>query len=500
MKVLLLYPEFPDTFWGFRHALPFLGRRSAYPPLGLLTVSALLPPHWKRKLVDLNVEELRAQDLAWADVAFLSAMLIQGPSLSRLIARCREAGLRTVVGGPITSAGDPSCNEADHVVRGEAEGVIEDLVSDLEAGKARRRYDAAGRADMTRVPPPDLRLVRLRRYSSMPLQYSRGCPFSCEFCDIIELFGRTPRTKTVEQVLEEFDQLYRMGWRGSVFVVDDNFVGNKPAIKVLLPQLDEWMRVHGNPFSLFTQASINLAEDDELLSLMQAARFNRVFVGIETPVKESNRAAGKLQNVKADLLQSVRRIQEHGMEVMGGFILGFDQDPPEIFEKQIAFIKEAAIPVSMVGILTALPNTRLWRRLSEEGRILRQSMGDNTAALLNFIPRMDPDALLAGYRKVIASIYSPAEYFERAQAMLGRLGAMPKPRLAFSDYIALCRSFIRQGIFARYRVAYWRFLGKTFLRTPGHLGLAVTLAIMGHHFFTLARRMESGFSRRDVVL
>ena len=499
MKVLLLYPEFPDTFWSFRHALPFLGRRSAYPPLGLLTVSAMLPTQWQRKLVDLNVEKLRDRDLAWADVAFLSAMLVQGPSLSRLIARCREAGLRTVVGGPITSADLHVCEGADHVVRGEAEGIIGDLVSDLEAGKARRRYEAAGRPDMATVPPPDLRLARLRRYSAMPLQYSRGCPFSCEFCDIVELFGRTPRVKTAEQVLAELEQLYRMGWRGSVFVVDDNFVGNKAAIKLLLPRLEEWMRVHGNPFCLYTQASINLAEDDELLSLMRAARFSKVFVGIETPVKESHRAAGKLQNVKADLLECVRRIQEHGMEVMGGFILGFDQDPPEIFEKQIAFIKEAAIPVSMVGILTALPNTRLWRRLSGEGRILRQSVGDNTAALLNFIPRMDPDALLEGYRKVLASIYSPTEYFERAQAMLGRLGAVPKPRLVFSDYLALCRSFIRQGIFARYRVAYWHFLGKTFLRKPGHMGLAVTLAIMGHHFFTLTRRLKSGVPHRDVA-
>src|SRR3990172_6000070 len=473
MKVLLLYPEFPDTFWSFRHALPFLGRRSAYPPLGLLTVSAMLPTQWQRKLVDLNVEKLRDRDLAWADVAFLSAMLVQGPSLSRLIARCREAGLRTVVGGPITSADLHVCEGADHVVRGEAEGIIGDLVSDLEAGKARRRYEAAGRPDMATVPPPDLRLARLRRYSAMPLQYSRGCPFSCEFCDIVELFGRTPRVKTAEQVLAELEQLYRMGWRGSVFVVDDNFVGNKAAIKLLLPRLEEWMRVHGNPFCLYTQASINLAEDDELLSLMRAARFSKVFVGIETPVKESHRAAGKLQNVKADLL--------------------------EFFEKQIAFIKEAAIPVSMVGILTALPNTRLWRRLSGEGRILRQSVGDNTAALLNFIPRMDPDALLAGYRKVLASIYSPTEYFERAQAMLGRLGAVPKPRLVFSDYLALCRSFIRQGIFARYRVAYWHFLGKTFLRKPGHMGLAVTLAIMGHHFFTLTRRLKSGVPHRDVA-
>ena len=259
------------------------------------------------------------------------------------------------------------------------------------------------------------------------------------------------------------------------------------------------MRRRGNPFSLFTQASINLAEDDELLSLMRAARFNKVFIGIETPSAECNRAAGKMQNVKADLLACVRRIQENGMEVMGGFIVGFDQDSPEIFEKQIAFIREAAIPVSMVGLLTALPNTRLWRRLSEEGRILRQSMGNNTEASLNFIPKMNLEALLAGYRKVLASIYSPSEYFERAQAMIARLGARPKSRLVVSDYVALFRSLVRQGIIARYRVAYWRFLGKTFFRTPRHLGLAVTLAIMGHHFFTLTRRLESGFPRRDAT-
>jgi len=499
MKVLLLYPEFPDTFWSFRHALPFIGKRSAYPPLGLLTVSAMLPPRWERKLVDLNVEKLREKDLEWADVAFLSAMLVQGPSLARLLDRCREAGVRTVVGGPVTSAGNPSYEGADHVVRGEAEGIVDALVSDLEAGNARRRYESAGRADMAGVPPPDLRLARLRRYSAMPIQYSRGCPFSCEFCDVVELFGRNPRSKSVRQVLAELEQLYGLGWRGSVFVVDDNFVGNRPAIKALLPRMEEWMALHGDPFSLFTQASINLAEDDELLSLMRSARFNKVFIGIETPSAECNRAAGKMHNVKADLLMSVRRIQEHGMEVMGGFIVGFDQDSADIFEKQIAFIREAAIPISMVGLLTALPNTRLWRRLSEEGRILRQSMGDNTAALLNFIPRMDPDALLAGYRKVLASIYSPSEYFERAQAMIGRLGKRPKTRLVFSDYLALFRSFVRQGIFARYRVAYWRFLGRTFFRTPKHIGLAVTLAIMGHHFFTLTRRVDSRFPRRDVT-
>jgi len=489
LRVLLLYPKFPETFWSFRHALPFLGKRSAYPPLGLLTVSAFLPPHWERRLVDLNVEELRDKDLAWADVAFLSAMLVQSPSLSDLIARCRTSGVRTVVGGPITSAAHDAYRGADHIVQGEAEGIVGDLVRELESGRGRPFYSSTGWTDMARVPPPDWHLARMRRYSAMPVQYSRGCPFSCEFCDIIELFGRTPRTKTAGQVLREFDRLHELGWRGSVFIVDDNFVGNKKAIKALLPRLADWMDSHGDPFALFTQASINMADDEELLALMRAARFNKVFVGIETPVKESHRAAGKYQNVNTDLLGSVRRIQECGMEVMGGFILGFDQDPPEIFERQIAFIKEAAIPISMVGLLTALPNTRLWRRLSGEGRILRQSLGDNTAALLNFIPRMDAETLLAGYREVMASLYNPKEYFERARLLLSRLGPSSKGRRTISDYLAMVRSFVRQGIFSGYRMAYWRFLGTTLFRTRRHLGLAVTLAIMGHHFFILTRRM-----------
>lgn len=491
MKVLLLYPAFPDTFWSFRHALPFIGKRSSFPPLGLLTVSAMLPPHWKRKLVDVNVERLRDRDIEWADVAFLSAMLVQGPSLQQLIERCRKAGLRTVVGGPVTSSENPCCERADHIVRGEAENLIDGLVADLEAGAAKRFYDAPARADITRVPPPDFALARMNRYSSMPVQYSRGCPFNCEFCDVIELFGRVPRTKTTHQVLQEFEHLYRLGWRGSVFVVDDNFVGNRKSIKELLPWIADWMAERGAPFYLFTQASINLADDDELLSLMKAARFNKVFIGIETPDPECHLAAGKMQNVKADLLESVKKIQGSGMEVMGGFIVGFDQDTPDIFQRQIDFIREAAIPVSMVGLLTALPNTQLWRRLSEEGRILRQSLGDNTDVLLNYMPRMNPEALLAGYRKVLSSIYSPSEYFERALVLLERLGSRPSTRRVFSDYVGLLRSFVRQGIVARYRVAYWRFILKALRYAPNHLGLAVTLAIMGHHFFTLARRLES---------
>ncbi|MCL2102914.1 MAG: B12-binding domain-containing radical SAM protein, partial [Syntrophorhabdaceae bacterium] len=439
MKVLFLYPSFPDTFWSFRHALPFIGKRSSFPPLGLLTVSAMLPPHWERRLIDVNVEKLTDKNIRWADIAFLSAMLVQGPSLKHLIDRCRKTGVPTVVGGPITSSENPSYAEADHIVRGEAEPIINELIADLKEGKARRIYEAKSRADITRVPSPDYHIARMKKYSSMPVQYSRGCPFGCEFCDVIELFGRIPRTKTTQQVLQEFEQLHRLGWRGSVFLVDDNFVGNKTSVKELLPRITDWMKSRGNPFYLFTQASINLAEDDQLLSLMREARFEKVFIGIETPSTECNQAAGKMQNVNSDMLAGVRRIQESGMEVMGGFIVGFDQDPPEVFERQINFIREAAIPVSMVGLLTALPNTRLWRRLSEEGRILRQSAGNNTDALLNYMPKMNPEALLAGYRKVLSSIYSPSEYFERVLILLNRLGDRPKTKRVFSDYLGLVR-------------------------------------------------------------
>ena len=495
MKILLLYPSFPDTFWSFRHALPFIGKRSSFPPLGLMTVSAMLPPHWERRLVDVNVEKLSKKDLRWADAVFLSAMLVQGPSLKQLIDRCRKAGVPTVVGGPITSAENSCYAGADHIVRGEAESIIDELVADLSEGNARRLYEAQSLADITRTPIPDYRLARLGRYSSMPVQYSRGCPFACEFCDVVELFGRVPRTKSTQQVLQEFERLHHLGWRGSVFLVDDNFVGNKPAIKELLPKISDWMGSRDNPFYLFTQASINLADDDQLLSMMRTARFSKVFIGIETPSVECNRAAGKMQNVNSDLLASVRHIQECGMEVMGGFIVGFDQDPPEVFERQINFIREAAIPVSMVGLLNALPNTRLWRRLSEEGRILRQSVGNNTDALLNYIPAMNPEALLAGYRKVLSSIYSPSEYFERTLSLINRLGARPRTRLVFSDFLGLIRSFVRQGVFARYRMTYWRFIGKVLRRAPNHLGLAVTLAIMGHHFFVMANRLQSKPSR-----
>jgi radical SAM superfamily enzyme YgiQ (UPF0313 family) len=490
MKVLLVYPEFPDTFWSFKHALPFVGKRSVFPPLGLLTVSAMLPKHWQKRLVDLNVQRLKDSDLDWADVVFFSGMIVQGPSLKEQLTRAKRRGRRTVVGGPITSARDAAINEADHIAEGEAEEMIGQLAEDLEHGIAKAYYSHPQLPDVTRVPVPDLHLAPLHRYSSMALQFSRGCPFTCEFCDIIEIYGRRPRTKTPNQVCAELDQIYRLGWRGSVFMVDDNFIGNKKSVKALLPCLVQWMRDHKFPFSFLTEASLNLAEDEELLGLMRDAHFVSVFLGIETPVAESLKETTKFQNLRKDLLASVKLIQSYGMEVMGGFIVGFDNDPLDVFERQIQFIRDAAIPLSMVGLLNALPNTQLWRRLKAEGRLLKSSLGNNTIADLNFIPRMDTKELLDGYRRILQTIYNPREYFQRASAFLAQLGSGSRTPLVFSDIVALGRSLWRQGLRSDYRQEYWKFLVHSVRRHRRHFSKAVTLAIKGHHFFELTEESE----------
>ncbi|PYV30349.1 MAG: B12-binding domain-containing radical SAM protein [Acidobacteria bacterium] len=491
MNVLMVYPEFPDTFWSFKHSLPFQGKRSAYPPLGLLTVSALLPRQWQKRVVDMNVRPLKDSDFDWADVVFFSGMMVQGPSMKRAIHRAKQRGRKTVVGGPITSAHDPAISEADYVVEGEAEEIVPALARDLERGEAKPFYKAPELPDLTKVPLPDLELAELKPYSAMAVQYSRGCPFTCEFCDIIEIYGRRPRTKSPEQILAEFERLYELGWRGSLFLVDDNFIGNKKNVKLLMPHLVKWMRDHRYPFSLYTEASLNLAEDGELLGLMREARFTRVFLGIETPVEESLKETTKYQNLRGDLLESVKLIQSYGIEVMGGFIVGFDNDPPDVFERQIRFIREAAIPLSMVGLLTALPNTQLWRRLKAEGRLLKQSVGNNTLPDLNFIPKMDTHELLAGYERILKTIYNPREYFLRSLASLAHLGASARLPVVFSDVLAVMRSLWWQGLRSSYRKEYWKFLVRALQSHREHLDKAFRLAILGHHFFALTAKTIS---------
>src|ERR1043165_9022913 len=418
MKALLIYPEFPDTYWSFRHALKLEGRRSAFPPLGLLTVSAMLPESWERRLVDLNVRRLKDSDIDWADLVFASAMIVQKESLEKVVARAKARGKRVVVGGPYVSTSAERLPEADHIFVGEAEATLPNFIEDLEAGRPERFYRAPERPALPAPPVPHFRLAELNRYSAMSVQYSRGCPFSCEFCDIIEIYGRVPRTKTNGQLLAELDALLAVGWHGLVFIVDDNFIGNKHNVRKLMPELAEWSDRHGRPFSFITEASVNLAEAEPLLEMMRRANFRRVFLGIETPVEESLKEAQKGQNTRRDLLESVHKIQSYGMEVMAGFIVGFDNDPEDIFERQINFIRESAIPLAMVGLLTALPDTQLWRRLKREGRLLRESLGNNTECSLNFIPRMDTERLIEGYKKILRTIYSPSEYYQRAQNLL----------------------------------------------------------------------------------
>ena len=426
MNALLVYPEFPDTYWSFKHALKFLGKRAAQPPLGLMTVAALLPAAWKKRLVDTNVERLRERDLKWADVVMVSGMHIQRESLVAMMERCRARGLRTVVGGPIASSLTADELKADHVVIGEAESLIADLARELELGTAKRVYQAAERPEMRPSPLPDLSLIKMRRYSTMTVQYSRGCPFNCEFCDIIEIYGRRPRTKAVAQVLAELDQLYAAGWREAVFVVDDNFIGNKARAKELCVALAEWRAQNKGGFDFLTEASLNLADDRELMQMMKDAGFISVFLGIETPDEKGLIAANKLQNTRRSLLESVATIQSYGMQVMGGFILGFDTDREDIFDRMVEFIQKSGIPIAMVGLLQAMPGTQLFRRLRGEGRIVDAGHGDNTGDKLNFLPNMDAARLVEGYRSVLKRIY-------QLRGLLRAREALPEPHPAEAE-------------------------------------------------------------------
>ena len=487
MNVLMIYPEFPDTYWSFKYALPIEGKKSAYPPLGLLTIAAMLPSHWTKRLVDTNIRRLKDSDLKWADVAMLSGMIVHRQEVIETLDRCRARGLRTIVGGPITNSVSELPEHADSVVYGEAEDLMPQLIADLENDALKPSYKAVELPSLHHTPSPDLSLIDTRHYSAMPIQYSRGCPFNCEFCDIIEIYGRVPRTKTPAQIVAELDQLHDRRWRGSVFIVDDNFIGNKRKAKELLVALADWNRSHRTPFSFFTEASVNLADDTELLQMMKDANFTRVFMGIETPVEASLKEAQKMQNTRKNLVESVHRIQDYGLEVMAGFIVGFDNDPEDIFDRQVEFIRESAIPLAMVGILLALPGTQLFRRLKKEGRILDEGHGNNMDVRLNFIPKMNAQKLVQGYRDILQRIYTPEAYYERALRFLDRYKHPNHRPRVFSDYLAVARSFIRQGVLSESRTSYWKYVVKAAVKYRKQFDTAMTLEVMGYHFQMLTR-------------
>ena len=493
MRVLLVYPRFPDTYWSFRHALSLQAKRSLIPPLGLITISAMLPASWEKRLVDINVRPLKDADLDWADVVFASAMHVQKDSLEEVIRRSKAKGKRVVVGGPHASISPEELAHADHVFIGEAEATLSEFVRDLDRGEAKRVYHAIERPALSTAPIPDFHLLDLKRYTAMALQYSRGCPFNCEFCDIIEIYGRVPRTKSNAQMLAELDALWRAGWHDNVFIVDDNFIGNKKNVRRLLPELAEWSERHGYPFAFVTEASVNLADDEEMLKLMRRAGFYSVFVGIETPALESLKEAQKGQNTRRDLIDSIRKIQSYGMEVMAGFIVGFDHDPEDIFDVQIDFIRESAIPCSMVSLLEALPGTQLWRRLEREGRLRKTDhTGKNSDCTLNFIPRMDATRLVEGHRSILRTIYRPAEYYQRTLDCLTHLNRDGAPKLwsklSLNDIATVVRITVRLGVRDRARSEFWHYMKCVLADHRGKLPHGIALAAMGYHFRKLTEQ------------
>ena len=486
MRALLLYPQYPDTFWGFKHALRFIAKKASQPPLGLLTVAAMLPHEWEKRLVDTNVSALKDKDLKWADIVFLSAMSVQKASARELIARCRRAGVRIVAGGPLfTTNPEEFADTVDHLLRNEAELTLPQFLHDLKHGRAAAVYESDDFADVTRTPVPLWNLLDRRKYAAMNIQYSRGCPFDCEFCDISVLYGKRVRTKSKEQVVAELDALYSRGWRGDVFFVDDNFIGNKKKLKSeILPAVTEWMGARRWPFAFQTEASIDLADDAELMGMMVGAGFDSVFVGIETTNEDSLLECNKQHNRNRDLLACVKSIQDSGLRVMAGFILGFDSDPPSIFGSISSFVERSGIVSAMVGLLNAPRHTRLYRRLAEEGRLLGDGSGDSMDGSLNFRPRMDHDRLIEGYRTVIHRLYSTRAYYERVRKFL-RECRPPQRRtllLKISHVRAFLRSTIVLGVFGRERFCYWKLLLWTLVRRPRLFPLAVSFAIYGFHF------------------
>ncbi|MDY6893266.1 MAG: DUF4070 domain-containing protein [Chloroflexota bacterium] len=489
MKVLLLYPRYPDTFWSFRHVLKVVSKKAAFPPLGAATVAAMLPDTWEKRLIDLNVSPLTDEDIRWADYVFISAMVVQRESARDIIKRCKRLETKIVAGGPLFTSEHDEFDDVDHLVLDEAEITLPLFLADLEKGDVQHIYTSKERPDIKKTPLPMWSIVDMKKYTTMSIQYSRGCPYNCEFCDIVVLNGHTPRTKSKEQILAELDALYDRGWRAGVFIVDDNFIGNKRKLKQeILPAMIEWQKRRKHPFTFLTEASINLADDDDLMQSMVRAGFDTVFIGIETINEESLAECSKQQNIERDMVASVKKMQNHGFQVQGGFILGFDSDPISIFKSQINFIQNSGIVTAMVGLLNAPRDTRLYHRLKKENRLLENPTGDNTDCTMNFIPKMDRDVLINGYQQILTTIYSPKQFYKRILVFLKEYNPQYKKRtfpIKLGQVRALFRVMWLLGIRNKGRGHYWKFFFSTLLRYPRSFPLSMTLAVYGFHFRTV---------------
>lgn len=485
MNVLFINPEYPDTFWSYRHAIKFISKRAAHPPLGLLTIASMLPASWNLKLTDLNVSKLSENDIRKSDYVFIGAMSVQQNSAIQVIAKCNELHTPIVAGGPLFTEETERFSTVDHLILNEAEITLPGFIDDLSRGEAKRIYQTESYADITTTPPPDYSLLNLSRYVSLSIQYSRGCPFDCEFCDITALLGHKVRTKTTAQIIHELDNLFQAGWRSGVFFVDDNFIGNKKKLKnELLPEIIKWMHDHRYPFHFTTEASINLSNDEDLMVQMARAGFGRVFVGIESPDPACLTECNKVQNYNIDLIESVRAIQSKGMEVCGGFIIGFDHDNESVFDRQIDFIQKSGIVTAMVGLLNAPKKTKLYERLKKEGRITGTFDGDNTNFSMNFLPRMDKDKLIQGYHQVLRGIYSGKAYYTRVRTYLAHFKPSPEGRnsLTLVSIMALLKSFVIIGLLNKNRKYYWQLIFWSIFRKPSVFPLAVTYSILGYHY------------------
>ncbi len=485
MNVLLVYPKYPDTYWSFNHALKFISKKAAHPPLGLITVSALLPDDWDRKLIDLNIEALHENDLHWADYVLISAMSVQTKSANEIIARCKKHNTKIIAGGPLFTAEFESYPMVDHLILNEAEITLQPFLDDLANGTPKHIYTTEEFADVRVTPIPDYSLLNISHYASMSIQYTRGCPYNCDFCDITALLGKKVRAKTTSQIIAELDNLRDQGFIGSLFFVDDNFIGNRKVLKQdLLPAIIDWMDQNNHPFHFLTEASVNLADDEKLMRMMVEAGFAKVFVGIETPDEASLIECSKTQNNNRDLIGAIQKIQSFGMEVSAGFIVGFDNDTSTIFQRQIDFIQKSGIISAMVGLLNAPKKTRLYERLNKEGRIIADFDGDNTNFALNFVPKMKKEELLDGYQKILDGIYSCKPYFERVKTFL--LDFDPKVRnqtkLNLSKIKALLRSVVILGIVDEGRKYFWKLFFWSLFKKPKVFSLAITYAVYGFHF------------------